>query len=392
MDDIIVYLFDSETIDTTKTKGRIIYRKDTVLNVATLYDFRAIKFRRYALKANEIADSSRIVIGTIGRFKSGVSYTSTDKHEEKFSIEVANTDSVIDTSDSANRIKYFQTISLPKYSATGFGGNTFLERGDENDFIDCYTFCFLDDLDNNTLYKDESSAGDFKNINITEPFGKHDINTDFANGVVLLEYGGNINGAFVNSTIYNGKNVRIKTSCENCLFSQCKGNEVNIASQSIFNTCIGLIINYSFNNYVRATATKVNYCLDSYLVSSYSNFTHFEKSGVKNVLSSNINNCKNFNAYNFLTGCNINRLENIYFENFVRGFTCQSSLKNIKFQNIVADVVIVPFIEPSVLKTIANLPAKTYITGHYLSTGLNKIFATAYDQNGRQSTIGYNLL
>ena len=359
--DIIYYDFnDNETeVNNESRTGKILYRKDTINNLETWYDWRNVKFRRWAIDSVDWISGQNYTMNYIVKYNN-VIYT------RLFSGSGTTNPSI----DNNNWIPILNISDYRKYlSWTDNKNDIYLGINNTNliinpiDYNDYYTFTLVNDLDNSSGIIDGSGDGiigagykDFNIGKINSVIGKYYNNIVFYllpydNETEKLCHTNTFKSDCYDSTIiawYFYNNI-IGNSFNNNLISRTFNNNI------IKDSFIGNIISGSFqNNNIINSNTQGNVFGTGFHNNNIDNVFNANKINVffrnnkilkefsSNIIDksfeyNNINNIFNFN--NIKNTFHHNNIFNVFYQNNIDGEFAYNNIKGMFSYNITRNLV-----------------------------------------------------
>ena len=262
--DIIHYNFDDNSCEDgtwsvplqrytggTARTGKITYRKDTVYNLETHYDWRNVKFRRWAVDAVAWASGSDYYNGDVAK--------GSDGHIYKCLIDISGgtTNPVLDTINWMLLLKRstdlpFQSWTNDTSSFSVFGGITpdnliIRDTTPGTDFIDLYTFCISDELTNSSGIINGTGAG-------SVGYGFNFLSLGAINQGYFEYAALPVKGGYNNIVFYLKPDTNIEKICNNNYFGDNCYN-ATISAYYMYNNTIGTGFN---NNIIFKTCNSNN--------------------------------------------------------------------------------------------------------------------------------------
>jgi len=333
----------------TFRKGKITYRKDTNINLSTYYDWRNVKFRRWAVNATLWNVSSAYN-------KNNVSKSPIDGnlYVAKFNV-TGGTDPSINSNwklwlNITTNTQYWSWTSVTNNFDIGgiLTNNLIINNSIPNvDYKDFYTFTLIDDLTNSSgIITGGTSGGTiglgYRNIEI----GK--LNKDY------IEYYYDLTDLHNNIIFY--------------LFLLVSGSEFNIINVKINNNSLWNTINadYFFNNNIDSDFIK------NCIVGNKFNNNTINKKFQRNITYNEFND----NNINILFDSNI--ISNIFQSNFINNNFNHNKISNNFYDNEINDYFYNNIIDINFYNNNLNFEFQNNLIGANFN---NNVVGNSFDTN-----------
>jgi len=349
----------------TLRKGKITYRKDTVNNLSCYYDWRNVKFRRWAIDATPYANGNNYTSTSIAKsLVNGNIY---------IAKETVNNASADPSADSVNWTLLFDMTKNTYLSWTSVKADfkvaglntTNLIIGASQDF---FTFNITSEPTNSSgiSYDSEYYYTGFRNFNLGPTdyiylLTKHNINVNYNNTIFVLTFDGDLerycqNNIFdkncVNNTFFNGKIYNNKIGAEflhNIIESDFYTNDIGPYFQ--LNKIKGAFNDNKFTSTIYRNLFKPFF--RGNFIKERFNDNIIDDNFMNNEINQDFYNNRiglNFNANKIDESCQNNKINesfyrniigpffqnnniNSYFRNNVLGYACSGNTTGQNFDN-----------------------------------------------------------